>query len=103
MMVVSDLTDVFLPRPADLLVNLTESKVVIKSLLEKLGTLFRGNHSPTSAFGSALKYAQQLISPIGGKIVSFISSIPSIGEGILKPKDEMKLLGTPKVSLALPM
>lgn len=97
MLVVSDLDEVFLPRPADLLVNLTESRPVINTFLEKLGGLFSQTQASSNAYGPALKFAQQLMSPIGGKIVSFVSSIPSLGDGALKAKDEMKLLGTPKV------
>ena len=38
MLVVTDIQDVFLPLPDDLLVNLQESKQVIETLLNKLPT-----------------------------------------------------------------
>jgi protein transport protein SEC24 len=40
MMVVSDLDDVYLPRPNDLLVNLSESRKPLESLLERVNEMF---------------------------------------------------------------
>jgi protein transport protein SEC24 len=34
---------------------------------------------------------------IGGKIVVLTSSLPTLGEGALKPREDPKLLGTAKV------
>jgi hypothetical protein len=36
-------------------------------------------------------------SHIGGKIFCLSSSLPSVGAGALKPRDDTKLLGTGKV------
>ncbi|CAG8767184.1 14232_t:CDS:2, partial [Gigaspora rosea] len=45
MLVVSDLEDVFLPQPDDLLVNLTEARSVVESLLSHLGDMFKDTHT----------------------------------------------------------
>lgn len=57
MMVVSDLDDVFVPLPDDLLVNLSESRTVVESFLDSLPSMFQDNVNVESAFGPALKAA----------------------------------------------
>ncbi|KAM1048434.1 hypothetical protein ACFX13_028223 [Malus domestica] len=54
MMVVSDLDDVFVPLPDDLLVNLSESRSVVESM-------FQDNMNVESAFGPALKASLMLM------------------------------------------
>lgn len=56
-MVVSDLDDVFVPLPDDLLVNLSESRAVVESFLDSLPSMFQDNVNVESAFGPALKAA----------------------------------------------
>ncbi|CAG8693979.1 3149_t:CDS:10, partial [Racocetra fulgida] len=102
MLVVSDLEDVFLPQPDDLLVNLTEARSVVESLLSRLGDMFKDTHIVGNALGSALLAGFKLISPIGGKIVVLQSSLPNINPGQLKIREDSKALGTPKVFYALP-
>ncbi|KAK8870021.1 protein transporter SEC24 [Kwoniella newhampshirensis] len=101
MLVVSDLSDVFLPKPVDLLVNLTESRPAIESLLGRLSDMFQDSHVVGNALGSGLQAAHQLISKIGGKIVCLTASLPTMGEGALKARDDPKLLGTSKESSLL--
>ncbi|CAB5132532.1 hypothetical protein RhiirA5_364598 [Rhizophagus irregularis] len=101
MLVVSDLEDVFLPQPDDLLVNLTESRSVVESLLRSLGDMFKDTQIVGNALGSALLAGFKLISPIGGKIVVLQSSLPNINPGALKPREDPKALGTPKESVLL--
>ncbi|CAG8551464.1 10705_t:CDS:10 [Dentiscutata erythropus] len=101
MLVVSDLEDVFLPQPDDLLVNLTEARPVIESLLSRLGDMFKDTHTVGNALGSAMLAGFKLISPIGGKIIVLQSSLPNIGPGQLKAREDSKALGTPKESALL--
>lgn len=61
MLVVSDLDDVFLPRPKDLCVNLTESRAGIEVLLGSLASMFHDSHTVGSCLGSALDAASQLL------------------------------------------
>ena len=39
--------------------------------------------------------------PIGGKLVVLSSSLPSVGAGALKNREDPKILGTPKVGTCL--
>lgn len=57
MMVVSDLDDVFVPLPDDLLVNLSESRNVVDGFIDSLPSMFQENMNVESAFGPALKAA----------------------------------------------
>ena len=61
MLVVSDLDDVFLPKPNDLLVNLTEARASIEALLGRLGDMFQENHTVGSALGPAMQAGFKLI------------------------------------------
>jgi protein transport protein SEC24 len=61
MLVVSDVDDVFLPKPSGLLINLDTSRAQITNLLERLPAMFAENHSVGSALGPALQAAQKLL------------------------------------------
>lgn len=61
MMVVSDLDDIFVPLPDDLLVNLSESKSVVETFLDSLPSMFQDNLNVESAFGPALKAAYMVM------------------------------------------
>ncbi|KAI0252493.1 protein transporter SEC24 [Lactifluus subvellereus] len=98
MLVMSDVDDVFLPKPNDLLVNLSECRAAVESLLGRLNDMFADNHTIGSALGPALQSGFKLINPIGGKLVVLSSSLPSIGAGALKNREDPKILGTPKES-----
>ncbi|EST05043.1 WW domain protein [Kalmanozyma brasiliensis GHG001] len=101
MLVVSDLDDVFLPKPNDLLVNLTECRAGVDALLQRLGDMYKDSLVTGSALGAALQAAYKLISPIGGKIMVLTASLPSVGPGALKSREDPKLLGTAKESTLL--
>jgi protein transport protein SEC24 len=96
MLVVSDVSDVILPLPEDLLVNLQESRQVVESLLDSLPALFAHSTTTNTATGPALLAAKRVIQHVGGKLMLFQSSLPSIGEGTLKPRDNPRLLGSDK-------
>ncbi|WFD42955.1 COPII subunit [Malassezia psittaci] len=101
LLVVSDLDDVFLPQPDDLLVNLAECRKGLENLLMNLGTMYEHTASTGSALGAALQSAFKLISMQGGKIEIITASLPSIGPGALKQRDDPKLYGGPKESSIL--
>lgn len=61
MLVVGDLDDVFLPKPADLLVSLTEARACLENLLSRLADMFKDNHNVGNAMSSALQAAYKLI------------------------------------------
>lgn len=61
MLVVSDLDDVYLPQPTDLLANLTKSMQPLKALLEKLPDMFKDSVNVNNALGTALQAAFKLL------------------------------------------
>ena len=62
-MVVSDVDDVYLPRPTELLVNLEDCRTAVDALLGKFEEIFGANHASGtgSAMGPALQAGLQLI------------------------------------------
>ena len=79
MLVVSDIDDVFLPKPNDLLVSLAESRSSLESLLDKIGGMFHDNTIVGSALGPALQAGFKLMvgAPVGkGDRKGLIPSIP---------------------------
>nr|KAJ0192677.1 hypothetical protein LSAT_V11C800426250 [Lactuca sativa] len=95
MMVVSDLDDIFIPLPDDLLVNLSESRTVVDAFLDSLPSMFQDNVNVESAFGPALKAAFMVMSQLGGKLLIFQSSLPSLGVGRLRLRgDDIRAYGT---------
>jgi protein transport protein SEC24 len=61
MLVVSDIDDVFLPKPTDLLVNLAESRASLEALLGRIGEMFQDNTVIGSALGPALQAGFKLM------------------------------------------
>ncbi|KAK4185285.1 hypothetical protein QBC35DRAFT_389835 [Podospora australis] len=98
MLVISDLDEPFLPVPGDLLITLTECRQSIENFLTKLPNMFVNNQINDSCMGSALRAGHKLISPLGGKIVVLSASLPNVGYGSLKMREDKKLLGTSKES-----
>ena len=78
--VVSEIDDPFVPQPDDLIVNLHESREVVDAFLESLPNIFAQNLSAESAMGPALQAAFMVMNPLGGKLLLFQSSVPSLGE-----------------------
>lgn len=100
-LVVSDLDDVFIPVPDDLLVNLTESRTVIESFLNKLGSMYKSTQNVNSALGPALNAANKILGPIGGKIIVLQSILPNFGKNSLKKREDPSLYNTSKESTLL--
>ncbi|XXG44745.1 hypothetical protein AAC387_Pa02g0014 [Persea americana] len=97
MMVVGDLDDIFVPLPDDLLVNLSESRSVVDAFLDSLPSMFQDNVNIESAFGPALKASFMVMSQLGGKLLIFQSTLPSLGIGRLKLRgDDLRIYGTDK-------
>jgi len=97
MLVVSDLEDLFLPLPDDILVPITESESAIVTLLDSLPSIFGDTKVNESCLGSAVKGAFMAMKHIGGKMLVFGSCIPSVGDLSLKStRDNPRLLGTEK-------
>ena len=60
MLVVSDLDEVFLPKPNDLLLNLTEARAGLEALLGRLSDMFAESHNVGSCLGPALQAAYKM-------------------------------------------
>ncbi|KAG2695881.1 hypothetical protein I3843_07G033700 [Carya illinoinensis] len=100
MMVVSDLDDIFVPLPDDLLVNLSESRSVVEAFLDSLPSMFNDNANVESAFGPALKAAFMVMNQLGGKLLIFQNTLPSLGVGRLKLRgDDLRVYGTDKENM----
>ncbi|XP_043369654.1 protein transport protein Sec24B isoform X7 [Dermochelys coriacea] len=97
MLIVSDIDDVFLPTPDSLLVNLHESKELIKDLLNALPNMFTNTRETHSALGPALQAAFKLMSPTGGRISVFQSQLPSLGSGFLHSREDPNQRSSTKV------
>lgn len=95
-LVVSDLDEPFLPSPEGLLVNLEENRKAIENLLLVLPSYFEHSANKHFALGPALRSGHKMISSIGGKLIVFAASLPSIGEGKLSVRDESAHSGKPK-------
>ncbi|KAE8713710.1 Protein transport protein Sec24-like [Hibiscus syriacus] len=93
----ANLDDIFVPLPDDLLVNLSESRNVVETFLDSLPSMFQDNVNVESAFGPALKAAFMVMSQLGGKLLIFQNSLPSLGVGRLKLRgDDLRVYGTDK-------
>nr|XP_003464561.3 protein transport protein Sec24A [Cavia porcellus] len=88
MLVISDIDDVFIPMPENLLVNLNESKELVQGLLKTLPQMFTKSLETQSALGPALQAAFKLMAPTGGRISVFQTQLPTLGVGALKPREE---------------
>ncbi|KAG9490901.1 hypothetical protein GDO78_006303 [Eleutherodactylus coqui] len=96
MLVVTDIDDVFIPMPENLLVNLNECKELVQDLLKNLPQMFTKSSETQSALGPALQAAYKLISPTGGRISVFQTQLPTVGAGALKPREEPNQKSTAK-------
>ncbi|GCB67484.1 hypothetical protein scyTo_0015121, partial [Scyliorhinus torazame] len=88
MLIVSDIEDIFIPTPDSLMVNLHESKELIKDLLKVLPTMFTNTRETHSALGPALQAAFKLMCATGGRISVFQTQLPSVGVGHLLSRED---------------
>ncbi|XP_051900525.1 protein transport protein Sec24B-like isoform X2 [Pristis pectinata] len=101
MLIVSEIEDIFVPTPDSLLVNLHESKELVKDLLKVLPTMFTSTRETHSALGPALQAAFKLMSATGGRISVFQTQLPSIGVGQLFSREDPTQRSTIKGALHL--
>jgi len=95
MLVVPDVEEPFLPSDErDLLVSLSEHRQAIEALLTALPAYHAATQATASALGPAIAAGVRLMSNVGGKVIVLQASPATVGEGALKPRDEVKLLGT---------
>ncbi|KAJ4945719.1 hypothetical protein JOQ06_023398 [Pogonophryne albipinna] len=88
MLVVSDIDDIFIPSHDSLMVNMKESKELVKDLLTSLPGMFSQSKETHSALGPALQAAFKLMSPTGGRITVFQTQLPTLGAGALLSRED---------------
>ncbi|KAJ3293514.1 COPII coat Sec23p-Sfb3p heterodimer component [Borealophlyctis nickersoniae] len=118
MLVVPDISDIFVPLNAGFLVDPLESKweislrpllhalcvadplifdrSVIENLLAALPTIFEANRVNEPLLGAAVQAAFEALKDKGGKLCIFQTALPTSGPGALKNREDVKLLGTDK-------
>ena len=58
--------------------------------------MFSTSSAVQTCTGPALQAAKKVISHVGGKLCLFQSSLPTLGEGALKNRENPKFIGTDK-------
>jgi protein transport protein SEC24 len=97
MMVVAELDEPFCPAPDDLLVNLGDSRDSVDALLDMLPNAFVGTSQVDSCMGPAVQAAYMAMNHIGGKLMMFQCTLPSLGQGrLLNRGDDHRNAGTDK-------
>lgn len=87
MIVMSDITDSFVPLEEGLFVDPEESRYVIEDLLDRIDSLFADNPLEEPVFGCALDVALKALKSTGGKVSAMLTSLPSRGPGSLAIRD----------------
>ena len=91
----TELDEPFLPLPDDLLVNLRESRHLVDDLLDALPAANAARADPNSATGPALQAAFLVMNHLGGKLLLFQGSTPSLGAGRAKAqREQLSFYGT---------
>lgn len=99
MLVVPDLDDMFVPiGPESLYVDPREFSGVILNLLDSLPVMFGDNPIRESALGGPVQAALSSLKRLGGQVNIFLTSLPTIGPGGLKQREDTKLYNTEKES-----
>jgi len=96
MLVVPDIDEPFVPISEGLLADPWDSRHVIEGLLDNLPSFFAESMVAEAALGAVVRGAQACLSTIGGQVNLFLSTIPTVGPGALKHREDSKLYGTDK-------
>ncbi len=97
MLVVSDISNVFVPlAPESLLVPYSQAQTVIDALLDKLPVLFRESRVPHAALGPAVQAASLALESVGGGRAVVVWSGTESGASVTKRREELRLVGTDK-------
>ncbi|KAL4401868.1 COPII coat Sec23p-Sfb3p heterodimer component [Malassezia pachydermatis] len=94
MIYMADIEDPFVPISQGLLVDPWASRSVIEGLLNDLPNLFASTTVAEAALGAVVRASQAVLNGIGGQLNLFLSTIPTVGPGKLKHREDTKLYGT---------
>lgn len=73
-------------RYEELVVNLADNAAAVERLLADLPAMCAGTRDAGVAYQSAVAAACQCLKPWGGRIVSFVSGLPNVGNSALAPR-----------------
>ncbi|XP_040098343.1 protein transport protein Sec24C isoform X1 [Oryx dammah] len=99
MMVVSDVGDMFVPLLDGFLVNVSESRAVITSLLDQIPEMFADTRETETVFAPVIQAGMEALkaAECAGKLFVFHTSLPiAEAPGKLKNRDDRKLINTDK-------
>ncbi|XP_037660052.1 protein transport protein Sec24C isoform X2 [Choloepus didactylus] len=99
MMVVSDVGDMFVPLLDGFLVNVSESRTVITSLLDQIPEMFADTRETETVFAPVIQAGMEALkaAECAGKLFLFHTSLPiAEAPGKLKNRDDRKLINTDK-------
>uniref|UniRef100_A0A8C3AQH1 SEC24 homolog C, COPII coat complex component n=1 Tax=Cyclopterus lumpus TaxID=8103 RepID=A0A8C3AQH1_CYCLU len=99
MLVVSDVSDMFVPLLDGFLVNVNESRLVIESLLDQIPEMFAETRETETVFGPVIQAGLEALkaADCSGKLFVFHTSLPiAEAPGKLKNREDKKLIGTDK-------
>ncbi|XP_068438888.1 protein transport protein Sec24C isoform X4 [Clinocottus analis] len=99
MLVVSDVSDMFVPLLDGFLVNVNESRLVIDSLLDQIPEMFAETRETETVFGPVIQAGLEALkaADCSGKLFVFHTSLPiAEAPGKLKNREDKKLIGTDK-------
>ncbi|XP_061441251.1 protein transport protein Sec24D isoform X2 [Rhineura floridana] len=99
MMVVTDVSEVFVPLLDGFLVNFKESRSVINNLLDQIPEMFADTNESETVFAPVIQAGMEALKAAesAGKLFIFHSSLPTAeAPGKLKSRDDRKLVNTEK-------
>uniref|UniRef100_A0A3P9LR50 SEC24 homolog C, COPII coat complex component n=1 Tax=Oryzias latipes TaxID=8090 RepID=A0A3P9LR50_ORYLA len=99
MLVVSDMSDMFVPLLDGFLVNVNDSRQVIESLLDQIPEMFADTRETETVFGPVIQAGLEALkaADCAGKLFVFHTSLPiAEAPGKLKNREDKKLIGTDK-------
>lgn len=86
-MILTDIDDIFLPSPENILVNLNECYDMVVELLKQLPDKFKDALDSGCALGAALQAAYLLLKRTGGRVTVFQTCLPNMGPAALQPRE----------------
>ncbi|XP_062991447.1 protein transport protein Sec24D [Elgaria multicarinata webbii] len=99
MMVVTDVSEVFVPLLDGFLVNFQESRSVINNLLDQIPEMFADTNESETVFAPVIQAGMEALkaAECAGKLFIFHASLPTAeAPGKLKSRDDRKLVNTEK-------
>ncbi|KTW27700.1 hypothetical protein T552_02140 [Pneumocystis carinii B80] len=94
MLIVSDINDTFVPLHKGLFVDAYESRNIIEIVLNSIAVMFDDLKVPEPALGSLVESSLIALEKTGGKLIVFLTTLPTWGPGSLRFREDSKLYNT---------